>query len=62
MNYITPVNGAKEAAIAIDPVLAENQLIFPNEETLAQSRIFRGLTAQEENEYQAAFQAILLGA
>jgi len=62
VNYITPVEGAKEAAIAIDPELAENQLIFPNEETLAQARIFRGLTAQEENEYQAAFQAILLGA
>jgi spermidine/putrescine transport system substrate-binding protein len=62
VNYITPVEGAQEAAIAIDPELAENQLIFPNADTLAQSKIFRGLTAQEENEYQAAFQAILLGA
>ncbi|OYX57704.1 MAG: polyamine ABC transporter substrate-binding protein [Micrococcales bacterium 32-70-13] len=62
VNYITPVNGAKEAALALDPEVAENQLIFPNEETLANARIFRGLTAQEENEYQAAFQAILLGA
>jgi len=61
VNYITPVAGAQEAAVAIDPELAENQLIFPNDETLAQSKIFRGLTAQEENEYQAAFQAILLG-
>ena len=62
VNYITPVAGAQEAAVAIDPELAENQLIFPNDATLAQSSIFRGLTAQEENEYQAAFQAILLGA
>ena len=34
VNYITPVVGAKEAATAIDPELAENQLIFPNEQTL----------------------------
>jgi spermidine/putrescine transport system substrate-binding protein len=61
VNYITPVDGAKEAAVAIDPELAENQLIFPDADTLAQSKIFRGLSAQEENEYQAAFQAILLG-
>jgi spermidine/putrescine transport system substrate-binding protein len=61
VNYITPVDGAKDAAVAIDPVLAENQLIFPDADTLAQSKIFRGLSAQEENEYQAAFQAILLG-
>ena len=38
------------------------QLIFPDADTLAKSSVFRGLTAQEENEYQAAFQAILLGA
>jgi len=62
VNYITPVEGAQEAAIAIDPELAENQLIFPNADTLAQSSVFRGLSAQEENEFQAAFQAILLGA
>lgn len=62
VNYITPVDGAKEAALAIDPEVAENQLIFPDDETLANARIFRGLSAQEENEYGAAFQAILLGA
>jgi spermidine/putrescine transport system substrate-binding protein len=61
VNYITPVEGAYEAAIAIDPELAENQLIFPNADTLAQAKIFRGLTAQEENEFQSAFQGILLG-
>ena len=62
VNYITPVAGAQEAAVAIDPELAENQLIFPNSDTLAQTSVFRGLSAQEENEFQAAFQAILLGA
>jgi spermidine/putrescine transport system substrate-binding protein len=62
VNYVTPVNGAYDAALAIDPELAENKLIFPDDETLAGVQVFRGLSAQEENEYQAAFQAILLGA
>ena len=61
VNYITPVVGAKEAAMAIDPELAENQLIFPNEETLATSHVFRGLSAAEEQTYNAAFQKVLLG-
>lgn len=62
VNFITPVEGAQEAAVAIDPELAEDTLIFPDDETLAKASIFRGLTPQEENEFQAAFQAILLGA
>ncbi|MCD5347635.1 spermidine/putrescine ABC transporter substrate-binding protein [Agromyces sp. S2-1-8] len=61
VNYITPVVGAKEAAAAIDPELAENQLIFPNEETLQQAHIFRSLSGAEEQKYQAEFQSILLG-
>lgn len=61
VNYITPVVGAKEAATAIDPELAENQLIFPNEETLSQAHIFRTLSGAEEQKYQAEFQSILLG-
>lgn len=61
VNYITPVEGAYEAAIEIDPELAENQLIFPNAETLSKVKIFRGLSAQEENEFQSAFQSVLLG-
>ena len=62
VNFITPVVGAKEAAIAIDPELAENQLIFPNEQTLSNAHIFRALTGAEEQKYQAEFQSILLGA
>lgn len=61
VNYVTPVQGAYEEAVKIDPALAENQLIFPNDETLAQVHIFRSLSDAEENEFQAAFQAIILG-
>jgi len=62
VNYVTPVEGAYEAAIAIDPELAENQLIFPNADTLSQVKAFRTLDSAEDNEYQAAFQAVALGA
>jgi spermidine/putrescine transport system substrate-binding protein len=61
VNYITPVVGAKEAAMAIDPALAGNQLIFPDDATLAKAHVFRTLTGAEEQKYNAAFQGILLG-
>jgi spermidine/putrescine transport system substrate-binding protein len=62
VNYITPVVGAKEAAIKIDPKLAENQLIFPDAETLSKAHIFRTLSPAEEQKYQTAFQKVILGA
>jgi spermidine/putrescine transport system substrate-binding protein len=62
VNYITPVVGAKEVAISIDPELAENQLIFPNEETLSTVKTFRPLTGAEEQSFSTAFQSVLVGA
>ena len=62
VNYITPVVGAKEAAMAIDPELANNQLIFPDDATLAKAHVFRTLDGAEEQKYGAEFQSILLGA
>jgi spermidine/putrescine transport system substrate-binding protein len=61
VNYITPVEGAKEAMQAIDPELAENQLIFPDEETLATVKLFRTLTSEQQQKYGAEFQSVLLG-
>jgi spermidine/putrescine transport system substrate-binding protein len=61
VNYITPVVGAKEAMQAIDPTLADNQLIFPDEKTLSTTKVFRTLTGAEESKFGAAFQAVLLG-
>ena len=61
VNYVTPVVGAKEAAMDIDPELAENELIFPTEATLAKSQSFRTLTDEEDAEFQAAFQALITG-
>jgi spermidine/putrescine transport system substrate-binding protein len=61
VNYITPVVGAKEEAMKIDPALAENQLIFPSEEFLAQTQAFRALEDKEEQKFSKAFQEIKLG-
>ena len=62
VNYITPVVGAREAAEAIDPELVDNQLIFPNAETLSQVKQFRTLTPAEEQSFGAEFQSVLIGA
>lgn len=62
VNYVTPVEGAYEEALKIDPELADNQLIFPDDNTLAKVKAIRTLTPEEDNEFQAAFQATLLGA
>jgi spermidine/putrescine transport system substrate-binding protein len=62
VNYITPVEGAKEAMATIDPALVDDQLIFPNADTLSQVRIFRTLTQDEDTRYSTTFQGMLLGA
>ncbi|MBH0008601.1 PotD/PotF family extracellular solute-binding protein [Salinibacterium sp. SWN1162] len=62
VNYITPVVGAKEAAMAIDPELAENKLIFPDDEMLSRAFVFRELDSSEEQKFNTAFQSVVLGA
>ena len=61
VNYITPVEGAKAEAEKIDPALADNQLIFPDEETLAKVKLFRTLTPEEDQAFGEQFDSILLG-
>ena len=48
VNYICPVEGAKEEIKAIDAELADNQLIFPTTETLAKVKIFDAEAADNE--------------
>jgi spermidine/putrescine transport system substrate-binding protein len=62
VNYIPPVVGTKEAMMALDPELADNQLIFPSDKTLSNTHVFRSLSSSEEQKYGTQFQAILLGA
>jgi spermidine/putrescine transport system substrate-binding protein len=58
VNYISPVEGAKEEAEKSDPELAENQLIFPNEDTLAKVKIFDA-EAADDTDLKEAFQAVV---
>ncbi len=62
VNFITPVVGAKDEAIKLDPELAENNLIFPSEEFLKLTHAFRALNPQEEQTFATAWQRVLLGA
>jgi spermidine/putrescine transport system substrate-binding protein len=58
VNFITPVVGAKEEIEKIDPELADNELIFPSEEFLAQGSIFMALDEEQETRYQEAFNEV----
>ena len=59
VNYICPVQGAKEAMEAFAPELVDNQLIFPDESTLSGSYVFRALSPEEETTYNEAFQSVI---
>ena len=58
VQYISPVAGVQEELAKIDPELAENPLLFPDEETIARTHIFANLPEDVEAEYDAAFSAI----
>jgi spermidine/putrescine transport system substrate-binding protein len=62
VNYITPVVGAQEVAQDKFPDIADNQLIFPNEETLSNAHIFRTLDSADDQAFNAEFQRVKLGA
>jgi len=59
VQYIPPVQGTKEAIVDIDPELAENPLIFPDEATLANAHIFRNLDEEEDQQFNELFQALI---
>ncbi len=59
VNYITPVKGAQEAMAEVDPDLVEDQLIFPDDETLSTVEPFRSLSADEETTFSEAFQKVI---
>jgi spermidine/putrescine transport system substrate-binding protein len=56
VNYITPVVGAQEEMMKIDPALASNPLIFPDAATLSRSHAYRQLTPEEDSAYSIAFE------
>jgi spermidine/putrescine transport system substrate-binding protein len=58
INYVTPVEGAKEELAKTDPERANNELIFPTEKTLSQVKLIDPKALQNE-EYAAAWQEVL---
>ena len=55
VNYICPVEEAKPELEKIDPALAESPFIFPDEATLGKVKVFRALSADEQTNFQTAF-------
>jgi spermidine/putrescine transport system substrate-binding protein len=58
VNYVTPVKGAKEELAKTDPETADNELIFPTDEMLAQVSQFDA-EALQSDAYQDAWQKVL---
>lgn len=58
VNYICPVAGARDELLASDPELANNTLIFPTEDMLANAYQF-DTKAVDNTEYKEKFQALL---
>ncbi|MFG3403907.1 PotD/PotF family extracellular solute-binding protein [Streptomyces sp. NPDC048142] len=61
INYVCPVDGVRDELARIDPSMASNTLILPDEEMAAKSRSFRSLSTAEETAYEEKF-ARLIGA
>ena len=59
VNYICPVQGAQEAMTKIDPSLADNKLIFPDDELLSKTYDFMALSPEEEEQYQQDFARVI---
>jgi spermidine/putrescine transport system substrate-binding protein len=59
VGYVSPVDGVREVLEGIDASLAEDPLLFPDEETLANTRGFAQLPEDVEAEYDAAFSSII---
>ena len=58
VNYICPVEGAKQAMEKIDSSLVDNKLIFPDAATLAGAKDFMGLDQKTEQKYQKQFATV----
>jgi spermidine/putrescine transport system substrate-binding protein len=59
VNYICPVKGAQAEMEKIDPDLAGNPLIFPDDAMLSKSKVFMALNEQQEKDYEAKFQQVI---
>ena len=54
----TPVVGARDIAGFKYPEIGSSPFVFPDDETLSKARIFRQLTAEEDQQFQADFEGV----
>jgi spermidine/putrescine transport system substrate-binding protein len=59
VNYICPVEGAKQEMEKIDSSLVDNELIFPTSDTLSKAKSFMGLDQKTEQNYQKQFASVI---
>ncbi|MFJ8577080.1 extracellular solute-binding protein [Micromonospora sp. NPDC093277] len=59
VNYICPVKGAQAEMEKIDPDLANNPLIFPDEPMLAKAKSFMALDEKQERDFEAKYQKVI---
>ncbi|MDX6283845.1 MAG: spermidine/putrescine transport system substrate-binding protein [Kribbellaceae bacterium] len=59
VNYICPVEGAKEQMPKFDKSLVDSPLIFPSAADLAKVKSFRTLSPDEETTFNEAFQKVI---
>lgn len=61
VNYICPVEGAREEMEKIDPSLVDNRLIFPTEEELADTFDFMALDESQQRQYEGEWSDVTGG-
>lgn len=59
VRYVTPVAGAREAMTKINPELADNPLVFPDDETNSRLTQIRLLSSAEDKKYTTSFTKVL---
>lgn len=59
VQYICPVQGAREEMAKLDPTLVDNPFIFPTDADLAKVAVFKPLSSAEQTRYDQAFQTLI---
>ena len=59
VNYVCPVDGAREAMEKVDPSLVDNPLIFPDADMLKKTYDMMPLDQKTEQKYQQQFAAVI---
>jgi spermidine/putrescine transport system substrate-binding protein len=59
VQYVSPVTGAQEAMADVDPELADNPLMFPDDETRSRLKVQRDLTEDEDRTFTQQYTSVV---